>query len=797
MNCRNLLLASAVGLSVLPLFAAPRTLQKSIEKHSGGKYPATWEAMNGVGYWAEAGTAEDKLEAGYGYVVPNKLTFSTPQASASAGTLVFPGDSLTIQSGGGMIFRHTGSTMDFGEGGILIQSKSGIINYSGSLGATKRANAQAYVRGRVEFDSDVETKIDHANNVNVGETFYGKFVLTEKTSIKFLGVGGWDDTIPAKAFDARGKRNSVELLGDTSEVCGSIDVRTNMYFVIGSGGLENVKAVKLNGNADRPELSASIRPSADMAATSITVKNLQFAGGSIETPVTAGGSKRIHVSGTLTIDQQVDVYISAAVTNCQTLTRYPILSAESTLDVGDFRFAGVYDNADSNDFSLQNPARLVVADDETTGKSTLYLEVTPIISCVLNSTSGNSQAEIYFCQLTNAASWSDGKLPHGNAHYICTQSYLRGPLRDEAGKSSGTYVFPGLSLTLGGTTQFFETYADFNCADLRLLSGSRLMLWNGVPRRLSGMITVNADNAAGSVNMIVYQSRVETLAADVHGQGTFAIGGNASSGSPMGTVVFAGNNSAFLGKFRFCTGVRTSAPILPDWSQQFNVYVSADRHLGGPLPEPVFDAITVEDYTKLLVTNDVEVAENRGLYVRLGAELCVSTNVTATFGYGVTVDGKLVKSGDGTLAIGGSFNALEGGNDVEVREGALKPLSSTCFDGAALSLVAGTRIVYDLANGADFMASGIRFTKPGSSFTVSGGKAKVDICSSTGVVQEETEVRLFTGTGAQCATFLDSVEIGTCSVGRRVPELSVVDNLDGSSSVVADIAKVGAILMFR
>ncbi len=119
----------------------------------------------------------------------------------------------------------------------------------------------------------------------------------------------------------------------------------------------------------------------------------------------------------------------------------------------------------------------------------------------------------------------------------------------------------------------------------------------------------------------------------------------------MGTVVFAGDNSAFRGKFKFYTGPRASNPVLPDWSQQFKIYVSDGRQFGGPLTERVFDAISIEDYMKLLVTNDVEVAANRGLYVKLGAELYVSAGVAATFGSGMTVEGTLVKSGRGTLAV--------------------------------------------------------------------------------------------------------------------------------------------------
>lgn len=70
---------------------------KRVYKDINGGYPSKWEQYSGQGYWAEAGSPEDKLEAGYDYLVPNGLEFRTPfTANAIA---PFPGDSLTPPAG--------------------------------------------------------------------------------------------------------------------------------------------------------------------------------------------------------------------------------------------------------------------------------------------------------------------------------------------------------------------------------------------------------------------------------------------------------------------------------------------------------------------------------------------------------------------------------------------------------------------------------------------------------------------------------------------------------------------------
>lgn len=795
MSSLKIPLMFVAGFSALSLFAATRTLQKSIAKVDN-KYPTTWSEMNGVGYWAaEAGSDEDKLESGYAYAIPNKLQFSTPQATS--GTLPFPGDSLILAEGSSMVVRHYGSRVEFGGDGMTINTKGGILNYNGSLGNKARSKTQSFFGGRVAFQGVAASKINHANNVNVGETFDGAFIVGSDTTVELQGVTSWDPSSASKTLNSRAKRNSVELLGDTSGVEGSIVVGTNMYFVIGQNGLRNVTEVRINGNVGNRSYSASIRPSGAIQASSIDVKNMRFSDGAIETPVVDGVSKCINVTGSLAVEGVVDVYVSKAAGECSVRTRFPILTAAQKLDVDDFHFVGVYDNDDPDDFTFANPAELVVEENEETGVFTLSLDVQPIVRCILNSTYGNTASENYFCQFTNEESWSDHQLPHEGAHYVCDQKYLRGPLRDAEGEPAGVYEFPGLSLTISGTTKFYETYKEFHCQDLRLLGGAVLALWSNLKRRISGQITVSPDDSAGEARILIYQGREETIDADIRGQGTLTVGGDSSSGSPMGTVVFAGDNSAFQGKFKFYTGPRASNPVLPDWSQQFEIYVSDGRQFGGPLPERVFDAISIEDYMKLLVTNDVEVAANRGLYVKLGAELYVSAGVAATFGSGMTVEGTLVKSGRGTLAVGGSFDSQEGGNRIEVREGSVKPMSASCFDGASLNFSAGTRIVYDSAAGGDLSAFGIRFTKQGSSFAVSGGKVKVDVYSSSGEMPVDTRVRLFTGTVSECAAFAGSVEIGSCSVGRRRPAISVIPNEDGSSSVVADVKKLGFALLFR
>ncbi len=108
----------------------------------------------------------------------------------------------------------------------------------------------------------------------------------------------------------------------------------------------------------------------------------------------------------------------------------------------------------------------------------------------------------------------------------------------------------------------------------------------------------------------------------------------------------------------------------------------------------------------------------------------------------VTIDGKLIKTGTGTLALGGAMKFVDNAGNVtdelpaddthrviSLEEGALKPLSAASFDGATIVAFLGTKLVFDLNPAdAELKAYGIRNVKSKSPFVrADGNSAKMPI----------------------------------------------------------------------
>lgn len=812
-HVRAVILAAAVAAWAGAALAATVTLKQTTGKDftsgafvgygSGTAYPSSWDYYNGHGYWD---SVEDLLCAGNDYVVPNGKIFRVPQKSSAIGP--FPGDSLTIQAGGQLIIYNRGkAVIDWGSGtGLLIQSIQDINNYIGGAQNGKRADWQSVFEGKVTFDVSGTLKFNAANNVNVGFTFRGPVYSRADTAI--LVKGSYTYT------DKRSEYFLAEFLGETSGFLGTVTVSSNAVLAVGASGLANPgNAVTLESCVypGQEEHAAAIRAAAWSNACDVT--SITFgANTGLEVIVdpTTGTNGTLRVTDALSVTRPVYVYFSERVTNTAdyVVSRHPVLKlgagASGTLNAEDFVFGGYVDNR----LPLTDGITFSVEEDPVTHEKTLYASgMVPMVTVTKTSVGGNTSSEAYFCQVTNAASWSDGKLPHGDAHYYSDVNYLRFPFA-----TTTDYVFPGLSLTIAKGRCLTEIYKSFTVADLYLMDGSWLYLWGGVtPSTLKGRLHVSPDNDSGAVEFRFLHNRNLTIESEMDGVGTLQLHGYSGSAVPYGTAQLTALNTNFLGKIDvyLVKGTHSTAGAFPTLDKMFmTLYATNQYNLGGVLGTFTFDALQLRNMSRLYTKGSFTIgaALNRGIYIDWVGRLYVDAGHTLGVETDITYHGLLRKEGAGLLALGGTPRFGTSGdaaaapeansNLLEVVAGSFKPLSATCLDGVAATFDAGTSLVYDLVPADSTLAEkGVTLSKAGSS--ISFADASVPVSFDAGGVPfagEAYSVGLFTGTAAQCAVLKEKLSFTSPAKGYAV--WTAVTG-EGPCTLVATVAYLGMTVIFR
>ena len=811
---RVTLLAAAVaawaGTTLAATVALKQTVAKDFDKNgtfvgygAGTYYPSSWSFYNGHGYWD---SVEDQLCAGNDYVVPKGKLFRVPQASSAIGA--FPGDSLTIQAGGQLAIYNRGrAVIDWGSGtGLLIQSTKDVNNFIGGGKDGKRADWQSHFEGKVTFDVSGELKFNPVNNLNVGFTFWGPVYSRADTRIRVMGSYTYTDK--------RSKFFLTEFLGDTSGFLGPVTVASNAVLAVGASGLTNPgNAVTLESCVypGQEDHAAAIRAAAWSNACDVT--SIAFGANTglevVVDPAT-GTNGLLRVTGALSVTRPVYVYFSERVTNTAdyVVSRHPVLKrgagASGALNADDFVFGGYVDDR----LPLTDSVTLSVEEDPLTHEKTLFASgMVPMVTVTKSSGGGNTSTEAYFCQVTNAASWSDGKLPHGDAHYYSDVNYLRFPYA-----TTTDYEFPGLSLTIAKTRCLTEIYKSFTVADLYLMDTSWLYLWGSITKStLKGRLHISPDNDSGSVEFRFLHNRNLTIESEMDGAGTLRLYGYSGSAVPYGTAELTALNTNFLGKIDvyLVKGTHSTAGAFPTLDKMFmTLYATNQYNLGGALDTFTFDALQLRNMSRLYTKGSFTIgsALNRGIYIDWVGRLYVDTGHTLGIETDITYNGLLRKEGPGLLALGGTPRFGTNGdaaaapeansNLLEVVAGSFKPLSATCLDGVDATFDAGTSLVYDLVPADPTLAEkGVTQSKVGSSISFADASVPVSFDAGGAPFSGEAySVGLFTGTAAQCEALKEKFSFASPAKGYAV-RTTVTG--EGPCTLVATVAYLGMTVIFR
>lgn len=360
------------------------------------------------------------------------------------------------------------------------------------------------------------------------------------------------------------------------------------------------------------------------------------------------------------------------------------------------------------------------------------------------------------------------------------------------------YTFPGRSWTVymvSDRTFGFYGGDSITVPDLRIIGAG-----GGKFRQMSPNINAYLYGNAtiyGSVNFRVSGSNRFYLQSNLSGPGDIVVTLDneriKEKGSACcGTLSLGGDNSSYAG--RFLVGWGKSAVENVEGLTNLTLRATSSTSLGGALDAFTFDAVKIADTCTLtIVSNSTFAAENRGWCLLDGSTVNVDASVTAAMREAVTFGGAVVKTGAGTLILGGSAKHYDGENDAavdtpngasfRVAEGGFGATSSNALSGVSVTFAAGTKLL------ALPETDGLVL---GSAPTFEGGTLPVEI-----VNEDALEVGTVNILTLPTAVPFDTATLSVARL-RKFNISAVQSRVDGDNTVYfVTFSKIGARIIIR
>ena len=471
-------------------------------------------------------------------------------------------------------------------------------------------------------------------------------------------------------------------------------------------------------------------------------------------------------------------------------------------------------------------------DDVDGGKSLL------LVTCVAHTTvyDANSRGSLAFPTLTDGGTdyfWSNESYPTDDpASGYSSSKTIYTP------SGSGLYEFPGRLLLLTSAQIFvFGSQYGFVCDDFEWRAGGVNASVNagdpaGPVRKDENGTVCNCYNVRGKIRVPAgfentlqsYGARtVIRLESELTGGGDMTVQTINYAGdykNDKGFVEFAACNTNFTGKVKVSTADNTTkyanlGIVVPNWEQHMRLFVSDERNLGGARDEFAWDALLIEQYSDLWPLNDVTFTDgwNRGIAIGNIGRMHVTNGLTLAIWRPLNVNGNLVKEGGGTLALGGpltfggsaqSATPTAGANLLTAMGGFVKPLATNAFDGLAITFTNNAALKVDGAPAdAGLLKYGLVNVKEATApVALAPNQATLPVTVDFGVATEPPAVQWTVGL----------VTLATAKAEALKPQmvlsypapfknwrgtLGLVDNGDGTSTIVVNYKTVGLTILFR
>ena len=526
----------------------------------------------------------------------------------------------------------------------------------------------------------------------------------------------------------------------------------------------------------------------------------------------------IHVTEVLSMEGLAKVKLSMSDIAFDGLTnRFVVLTAPKSaeLDVDDFVLdfdMGTYPE------DMRRLAKLAVERGEE--RDSLVFTFEPVVSLVTsdnNEQTACSRATTSFAD-GKESHWSDRRLPHEGAHYVVLKNgdairYLNtmGVGRDNATVAYEMRHFPGASLTIGSGCVLTLYQSLFNVKELRLLDGACVRLGQFSTEK-EGVVKIEGEKLvvpSGVVNVYVFAKYTAEFSGDLSGEATIRIPGMNETASPQGTTRFAGDNSAFEG--RFSVSQANYKGNAPDATNMQTLSVVATNQLGGVISEMAWDGISLGRMCRIHVSGNASLAKgtNRGLYIdstsdRDGVEFYeqVKINVGKEFAVEtqLTMNGVLRKDGLGTLTLAAPVKFGSGATDdmpsansnvLRITEGTLKVRGADSINGLEIHFIYSPKFVIDATScDADSLRYGVRNVKTDTPFVLPAGSdtLPLEILYPQSIPEEGVVLGVMTVRSAIASQIKAMLpEMPRRIDGKIVRNVEIVDAVNGWTTFALDI----------
>ena len=538
--------------------------------------------------------------------------------------------------------------------------------------------------------------------------------------------------------------------------------------------------------------------------SSLSVKNLALGAGTTIELSNCTDIRPISVSGSLSVSGKVNLRIPL-VTDGPARVRVLKVNGTGKIDSSMFHVDPFGMDAILS-VGTEDGCEVLFADIVKAVKLDKYVDNTYENSCFLES---------------QKDCWSDKSVMGSDRLYYNSGFYMSVP-------DSTDWTFPGRTLMLTDLATFYARYnsATFNISDFRMQGNTHFEGWTG-RLHLKGKLTLGAFDAAGSeaaVNFFERNNGTVVFDSSLCGNGTMRLtmGYRAKDGSeyvemnnladPRANYAITGKNADFRGRILVTAPSQVYANgelVGPSDTHCVKLWLSAPANLGATRDSFVYDALKLENYGQLNITNDFALADGSigvcisnvaRINIAQGCALALSSTV-------LTLDGTLRKEGAGMLVLGGSMRfgdgapgavPVAGRNIVAVEKGALKPASTNCMDGAVCRFSAGSELAYDIEPAADGMAEfGPVMTKGliDEPIAVESGKLSVRIIAD-GDIPEKGTVALGTFKDAAVAGNLKAV-LDVRRIPGRNAELKVRENADSTATLLLGYSQSAFVITVR
>ncbi len=344
--------------------------------------------------------------------------------------------------------------------------------------------------------------------------------------------------------------------------------------------------------------------------------------------------------------------------------------------------------------------------------------------------------------------------------------------------------------------------------EISFLEGVDFGMWGrSTPIRMSAeRLTLHGSPSGSPVTFYIGGPQL-TVDADLRSDGAgLVIRSFNETPSQRGAISLSHANTNFHGRLT----VSQEKSVTKDGADAkyvFRTYLGDARNWGGEYTasEDVHDAITLRNFPRVVVTNDVCFSEpTRGMLVSGGARIEVESGRTLCLSNQVTWAGELEKAGEGVLELAGSARFVDGAagtapvagtNVLRVLEGALRVSSAAAADGLAVTFAAGTRLV--VPAGTEYGFRNARWSEPFAVEAADGVlPVEVDLAGAGGAADVEVPICTL-GAEAAEATPVGRFRVAKAAGGVRCRSVAKRANADGSVTYVATMGRHGLRLVVR